>query len=146
MTTVPSATSTSRQVGRLRSIHSEHLRSARSWFFQIVQYKNLRLASVGCLVSFRIILHALEGWSDFHAILYSPFVISSRLCLSFSVYSTYFTVLLLLFIFSFYSARFLWFSNPRYIREFETQEQCCGTGTGTVGTVTFWLVEPEPEP
>ncbi len=24
--------------------------------------------------------------------------------------------------------------------------QCCGTGTGTVGTVTFWLVEPEPEP
>jgi hypothetical protein len=24
--------------------------------------------------------------------------------------------------------------------------QCCGTGTGTVGTVTFCLVEPEPEP
>jgi hypothetical protein len=24
--------------------------------------------------------------------------------------------------------------------------QCCGTGTGTVGTVTFFLVEPEPEP
>jgi hypothetical protein len=23
--------------------------------------------------------------------------------------------------------------------------QCCGTGTGTVGTVTFCLVEPEPE-
>jgi hypothetical protein len=23
--------------------------------------------------------------------------------------------------------------------------QCCGTGTGTVGTVTFLLVEPEPE-
>ncbi len=23
------------------------------------------------------------------------------------------------------------------------QKQCCGTGT--VGTVTFWLVEPEPE-
>ncbi len=23
-------------------------------------------------------------------------------------------------------------------------QQCCGTGTGTVGTVTFWLVEPEP--
>jgi hypothetical protein len=28
----------------------------------------------------------------------------------------------------------------------ETQKQCCGTGTGTVGTVTFCLVEPEPEP
>ncbi len=24
--------------------------------------------------------------------------------------------------------------------------QRCGTGTGTVGTVTFWLVKPEPEP
>ncbi len=24
--------------------------------------------------------------------------------------------------------------------------QCCGTGTGTVGTVTFCLVEPEPDP
>ncbi len=24
--------------------------------------------------------------------------------------------------------------------------QCCGTGTGTVGTVTFLIVEPEPEP
>ncbi len=26
--------------------------------------------------------------------------------------------------------------------------QCCGTGTGngTVGAVTFWLMEPEPEP
>jgi hypothetical protein len=24
--------------------------------------------------------------------------------------------------------------------------QCCGTGTGTVGTVTFSRVEPEPEP
>jgi hypothetical protein len=22
--------------------------------------------------------------------------------------------------------------------------QCCGTGTGTVGTVTFCLAEPEP--
>ncbi len=27
-----------------------------------------------------------------------------------------------------------------------TDEQCCGTGTGTVGTVTFCLAEPEPEP
>ncbi len=26
-----------------------------------------------------------------------------------------------------------------------TAGQCCGTGTGTVGTVTFCLVEPEPE-
>jgi hypothetical protein len=25
-------------------------------------------------------------------------------------------------------------------------QQCCGTGTGTVGTVTFCLVEPEPKP
>ncbi len=26
-----------------------------------------------------------------------------------------------------------------------SQTQRCGTGTGTVGTVTFWLVEPETE-
>jgi hypothetical protein len=25
-------------------------------------------------------------------------------------------------------------------------QQCCGTGTGTVGTVTFCLGEPGPEP
>lgn len=115
MTTVPSASSTSRQVGRLRSIHSEHLRSARSCFFQIVQSTELRNASVGCLVSLRIVMHAFDGLSDFHAILYSPFVISSRLCLSFSVYSTY--LFLLLFTFSSYSARLLWFLNPI----FETQ-------------------------
>ncbi len=32
-------------------------------------------------------------------------------------------------------------------REFSVlQNERCGTGTGTVGTGTFWLVEPEPEP
>ncbi len=33
----------------------------------------------------------------------------------------------------------LWHCVTFYIQE-------TGTETGTVGTVTFWLVEPEPEP
>ncbi len=122
MTTVPSASSTSRQVGRLRSIHSEHLRSARSCFFQIVQSTEIRKASIGCLVSLGIVMHAFKGFSDFHAILYSRFVISSRLCLSFSVYSTYLLYSCCFLYFLSILHDYCGFLNPRYIREFETRE------------------------
>jgi hypothetical protein len=122
MTTVPSASSTRRQVGRLRSIHSEHLRSARSCFFQSLQSIELTNASVGCPLSFRIVLHPLEGLSDFHAILYSRFVISSRLCLSFSVYSTYLLYSCCFLYFLSILHDYCGFLNPRYIREYETRE------------------------
>ncbi len=35
--------------------------------------------------------------------------------------------------------------GSRHIGRGRTNIQCCGTGTGTVETVTFCLVEPERE-
>jgi hypothetical protein len=47
------------------------------------------------------------------------------------------------FRFMFITVPIIWIKGE--LKVTNSGNQCCGTGTGTVGTVTFWLVEPEPE-